>query len=574
MWVTKMGNKTKSAKTGKYILSKALSDYGVKYIFGYTGGAIMPLVDELTNFPKVKPIKVRNEQGAAFAAQGYARATGKIGFVFTTSGPGATNTVTGVADAFMDSTPIFIITGQVPTTVVGTDAFQESDMVGIMYPITKQAIMPTTTSEIAKTFYELTEIALQGRPGPVHMDLPKDIQLNKSTETDYKPKKTREYYPREDVNQADYKKAAKLINEAARPVVFCGHGVILSKAEKDFKQFVEKANLPFAFTMQGISAVKDDHELALGMMGMHGEAAANRAILNSDLIISIGMRFDDRVTGKLSEYAKDARVIHVEIDPAEISKNVMTDIPINADAKDALKKLIPLVKTKARKPWFSQIRESKKKWAEYIEPKIKKGTGPNGGLLMSRVITELSDITKGKDNIVTDVGIHEMMCARYYNYQRTNSFFASGGAGTMGFALPTSVGVKLARPDERVWAIMGDGGFQMNIQELGTILEHNLDIDIIIMNNGVLGMVRQWQDLFFEKRFAETDLPNPDFQKIGEAYGIPCKKIDKVKDIKKAIEWAIEVKGPTITEFIIDKDEKILPMVPSGATFDNMIETL
>lgn len=564
----------KERKTGKYILSKALSDYGVEYIFGYTGGAIMPVVDELMNFPNVKPIKVRNEQGAAFAAQGYARATGKIGFVFTTSGPGATNTVTGVADAFMDSTPIFVITGQVPTTVVGTDAFQESDMVGIMYPITKQAIMPTTTDDIAQTFYELTEIALQGRPGPVHMDLPKDIQLNKSENITYEPVKKRQYYPTVKSKQKVYEQAAELINKSERPVVFCGHGVILSKAETEFQKFVEKGSLPFAFTMQGISAVKDDHELALGMMGMHGEAAANRAILNSDLIISIGMRFDDRVTGKLSEYAKNARIIHVEIDPAEISKNVATDIPINSDAKAALKKLSKLIKSKARKPWFEQITESKKRWEEYIKPKIKKGTGPNGGLLMSRIMTDLSDVTKGEDNIVADVGIHEMMCARYYNFQRTNSFFASGGAGTMGFSLPTSVGVKLARPKERVWAIMGDGGFQMNIQELGTILEHNLDIDVIIMNNGVLGMVRQWQDLFFNKRFAETDLPNPDFQKIAEAYNIPSRKIDEVKDIRRTLKWAMDIKGPTITEFVIDKDEKILPMVPSGATFDKMIETL
>ncbi|MBN2101199.1 biosynthetic-type acetolactate synthase large subunit [Candidatus Dojkabacteria bacterium] len=570
-----MKNSRKSPeKSGKYILAKAMKEYGTKYVFGYTGGAIMPFFDELQqNFPGIKPIKVRHEQGAAFAAQGYARATGKIGFVATTSGPGATNTVTGVADAMMDSVPIFVITGQVPTSVVGTDAFQESDMVGIMYPITKQAVMPYSTDELAEKFFELTQIATQGRPGPVHLDLPKDIQLDTSEKTTYKPTNKREYYPTEKVSQTTYDNAIALINKAKRPIVFCGHGVILANAGKAFTDFVEKCNIPFSTTLHGISAVPSDHPLNLGMMGMHGTVAANRAITSSDLIISLGMRFDDRVTAKLSEYARNAQTIHVEIDASEIRKIVKTNIPINDDVKTAIKKFLSGAKRLPRKEWFSEIERNKQTWTKFISKQIRKGTGPNGRLLMKTVISRLSEITKGQDNIVADVGQNQMMSARFYNYQRFNTHFSSGGLGTMGFSLPTAIGVKIARPKERVWAICGDGGLQMNIQELGTILEHKLDIDIILLNNGVLGMVRQWQSLFFGKRYAETDLTNPDFMKIAEAYGMPSRRVEKVTEIDSAIRWAMENKGPTLTEFVCDKDELIMPMIPAGATFEEMIET-
>lgn len=560
--------------TGKYILGKAMKDHGVKYVFGYTGGAIMPFFDELEqNFPEIKPIKVRNEQGAAFAAQGYARATGNVGFVMTTSGPGATNTVTGVADAMMDSVPIMVITGQVPTGVVGTDAFQESDMVGIMYPITKQATMVTSPDHMAQNFHELTEIATQGRPGPVLLDLPKDSQFGTSKNITFKPKKKREYYPTDPTSSATYQEAIDLINKAKRPVVFCGHGVILADAGAEFKEFVEKGNFPFAFTLHGISTVPSDHPLCLGMMGMHGTVAANRAIVESDLIISFGMRFDDRVTAKLSEYAKDAQIIHIEIDPSEIDKNVRTDIAINGDVKDVLSKFTPKIHKTSRPEWLGEISKNKQKWENFIEPVLDKGTGPNGELLMKTIINRISEITQGQDNIVADVGQNQMMAARFYNFQKFNSHFSSGGLGTMGFSLPTAIGVKIARPKERVWAICGDGGLQMNIQELGTILEYKLDIDIILLNNSVLGMVRQWQSLFFNKRYAGTTITNPDFMKIAEAYGIPSRQVTKVNEIDSAINWAMENKGPTLTEFVCDKDELILPMIPAGATFDEMIET-
>jgi acetolactate synthase-1/2/3 large subunit len=568
-------NEKESQKvSGRHVLAKSMKEYGVKYIFGYTGGAIMPFYDELmVNFPEIKPVTVRHEQGATFAAQGYARATGEMGFVMTTSGPGATNTVTGVADANMDSVPIMVVTGQVPTTVVGTDAFQESDMVGIMSPTTKKSVMVKSADEMAETFFELTQRATQGRPGPVHLDLPKDVQLNMTSKADYDNSNPKNYYPSEPTPEKNYQKAVEMINKAECPVVFCGHGVVLAQAGDEFKKFVEKINSPFSFTLHGISAVPADHPLSVGMMGMHGTIAANRAILESDLIVSFGMRFDDRVTAKLSEYATDADLIHVEIDPKEIDKNVKTDVAINADIKQALEKLLPKLEAKNHKEWIERTNKNKKRWEEFITPRIKKGTGPNGKLLMKTVITKLSQLTAGQDNIVADVGVNQMMAARYYNFRRFNSHFSSGGLGTMGFSVPTAIGVKYARPDERVWAVCGDGGIQMNIQELGTILEHDLDIDIVVLNNSVLGMVRQWQSLFFDKRYAETDLRNPDFLKIAQGYGMPARRVTEVDEIEDAIRWAKDEEGATLTEFVCDEDELILPMIPSGATFDEMIET-
>jgi len=568
-----MNKKTQRKKTGSYILAKALVDYGAEYVFGYTGGAIMPFIDELSDVKDIKIVKVRNEQGAAFAAGGYARASGKLGFVMTTSGPGATNTLTGVADCMMDSVPIMVITGQVATGVVGTDAFQESDIVGMMLCTTKHAVQPTSTDELAQTFHELAEVAMQGRVGPVNLDVPRDVQLGSSKNVTYKQRKKERYFETETVTSEKLRAAADMINNSKRPVIFCGHGILLGNAGRQFVSFVEKGKLPFAYTLQGLSGAPTDHALSLGMLGMHGTVAANRAIYNSDLIVALGMRFDDRVTGKLDEYAKNARVIHVDIDDSEIDKNVKVDLSFNADVKQVLTKLTPIVKKQLRATWFTDITKNKQKWDSYITPILKKGTGPNGNLLIKTIMMHLSKLTKGRDNVVSDVGVHEMLVARYTIFKRFNTFFSSGGLGTMGFSLPNAIGVKFARPKERVWAVMGDGGFQMNVQELGTILEHKLDVKIVILNNSVLGMVRQWQDMFFNKRFVETDMTNPDFLKIAEAYNIPGRRIIQPSEIDEAFHWAMNMPGPTILEFVCDKDEKVFPMILPNASFDEMIET-
>ena len=569
----KKTKKSNTKKTGSWLICQAFNEAGVNTIFGYTGGAIMPIYHELTKFPHIKHITTRHEQGAAFAAQGYARATGKVGFVMTTSGPGATNSITGVADAMLDSVPIMVITGQVATSVIGSDAFQENDVVGLMLPITKHSTIATNINSLAATFHELADIALDGRPGPVHLDLPKNIQFAIPSKNIKVVKKRKSRYITVKPSKQAYIKTAKYINESKQPVVFCGHGVVISRSQQLFTKFIEKGKLPFSSTSHGLSAVPADHKLHLGMMGMHGTVEANKAIHNADCIVALGMRFDDRVTGKLAEYAPNAKIVHVDIDLSELGKNVKPDVSINADVKEALSTLLPVITRKSRKGWFAQIKENQEKWKKYITPLIKKGVGDNGGLLMKTIISKLSDATNGNDNIVSDVGIHEMMCARFYNFQRFNTWFHSGGAGTMGFSLPSSIGVKMARPKERVWAVMGDGGFQMNVQELGTILSQKLDIKIIVLNNGVLGMVRQWQDLFFDKNYAETNLINPDFVKLAESYNIPGKRVSKVNEIDSAIKWAMKTKGPTIIEFVCDKDEKIFPMVPSNANFMQMIET-
>lgn len=573
-----------SSLTGTQILVEAFLQQKVKVIFGYTGGAIMPLFDELSKHPQIKLLYTRHEQGAGFAAQGYARATGQLAYVLTTSGPGAANSITTVADAMMDSIPMMVITGQVPTSVIGTDAFQENDVVGMMLPITKHATVVADSNQLLATFHELSLIAMSGRTGPVHLDLPKDIQfascqlpkLQIAQQKQFQQLVTKtsanNLYPTEKISAEKYQQAAKMINQAQRIVIFCGHGVIMAKASAEFKKFIEKGKLPFASTSHGLSAIKADHPLHLGMMGMHGTVAANKAIYQADCIVALGMRFDDRVTGKLTEYAPQAKIIHVDIDASEINKIIPADLALNTDLKTVLKKLTPLIKKKERTKWLQEIRRHNQRWDQYIQPIIEKGLGKNKALLMKTIITQLSKITRGQDNIVSDVGIHEMICARYYNFQRINTWFHSGGAGTMGFSLPTAIGVKIARPAERVWAIMGDGGFQMNVQELGTILAEKLDIKIIIMNNGTLGMVRQWQDLFFNKNFVVTDLNNPDFVKLAASYGILGKRVAKVKDIETSIQWAIKTKGSTVLEFVCDKDEKILPMIPPGANLNQMIE--
>ena len=569
--------------TGKSLVLQTLKKKGVKYIFGYTGGAIMPIFDEMDKMDSFNFIMSRHEQGAAFMAQGMSRAslstdTPQIGVCLTTSGPGAMNLATGIADAYMDSVPMIAITGQVATGVIATDAFQESDVVGVMMPICKQTYMPLSADDIEMTVHEAFYVATTGRGGPVVIDIPKDVQ-NQDVSEDYtfdantfSPSLPGFFYhptPERDPMQ----RAIQLINRSERPMMFCGHGVINSNAGSLLQKFAEKVNIPIAFTLHGLSALPADHRLSLGMMGMHGTVEANKAIMEADLLISFGMRFDDRVTGKLNEYAKNADVIHVEIDPSEIDKNVGTSVAINADVYRTLHVLLgdPMLTYKPRRRWLEKIHSFRHAMADDLKNEIESGVGDGNALLMKSIVHRLSELTEGKDLIVPDVGQHQMMAARFYNYQTENSWFASGGAGTMGASLPMAIGVKLARPTERVWSISGDGGFQMNIQELGTIMEQQIDIKILIFNNGYLGMVRQWQTLFFDGRYAGTPMKSPNFGLIAEAYGLPYRKVEKIEEVIPALQYAIDHQGAVVLEFVCDPSEVILPMIPAEGGFGDMI---
>lgn len=569
--------------TGKNLVLQTLKKKGVKYIFGYTGGAIMPIFDEMDKIGDFNFIMARHEQGAAFMAQGISRAslstnTPQIGVCLTTSGPGAMNLATGIADAYMDSVPLVAITGQVATGVIATDAFQESDVVGVMMPICKQTYMPLSADDIELMVHEAFYVATTGRGGPVVLDIPKDVQDQKvSDDYSFDANTFRPYLPgffyHPTPEREPLQRAIQLINRSERPIMFCGHGIINSNAGKLLQKFAEKVNIPIAFTLHGLSALPSDHRLSLGMMGMHGTVEANKAIIEADLLISFGMRFDDRVTGKLNEYARNADVIHVEIDPSEIDKNVGTTVAINADVYRTLHVLVndPMLTYKPRRRWFESIAGFRQVMAEDLKEEIDSGVGENNRLLMKSIVHNLSQLSGGKDLIVPDVGQHQMMAARFYSYQTENSWFASGGAGTMGASLPMAIGVKMARPDERVWSINGDGGFQMNIQELGTIMEHQIDIKILIFNNGHLGMVRQWQTLFFDRRYAGTPMKSPDYGLIAQAYGIPYRKVEKTEEIIPALQYAIDNQGAIVLEFICDPSEVILPMVPAGGGFEDMI---
>ena len=570
---------------GKELVLKALRDKGVQYIFGYTGGAIMPVFDEMEKQKCFDFIMSRHEQGAAFMAMGLSRAsvgtaTPRTGVCLATSGPGAMNLVTGIADAGMDSVPMLAITGQVPTGVIATDAFQESDVVGVMLPLAKQTYMPLNVNDIEETIHEALYVAATGRGGPVVVDIPKDIQLQ---ETDsayrfepqtFKPDLPGFYYsPVPDRERI--REAVALINRSERPVILCGHGVITTNAGGMLQAFAEKAHIPIAFTLHGLSALPVDHPLSLGMVGMHGTVEANRTLLNADLIIALGMRFDDRVTGNLDAFGRGARVIHVEIDPSEIDKNVPTSVDINADVGEALNLWLkaPELTPKPRQRWFAKIEAYRTEIAAALKAEIDGGVGREGQLLMKSITHQLSEVTRGKDIIVADVGQHQMIMARFYNFQTPNSWFTSGGAGTMGCALPMSIGVKLARPAERVWSVSGDGGFQMNIQELGTIMEHDIDVKIVLMNNGYLGMVRQWQTLFYDGRYAGTPMKNPDFGAIAGAYGIPHRRVTAPEDVSAALQAAADHRGAYMLEFICDPSEIVLPMVPAGGGIADMIVT-
>ncbi len=569
--------------TGKELVIKALKDQNVRFIFGYTGGAIMPIFDEMEKQKCFSFIMSRHEQGAVFMAQGVSRAsittpTPMTGVCMATSGPGAMNLVTGIADAMMDSVPVIAVTGQVPSGVIATDAFQESDVVGVMMPVTKQTYLPLSAGDLEETLHEAFYVATTGRGGPVVVDIPKDIQIQDVgpdyhfDPRAYQPDLPGFYYSptpdREKVQQA-----VSLINESDKPILLCGHGVITARAGDLLRRFIEKTHIPVAFTLHGLSAIPVDHPQSLGMVGMHGTVEANRALLNADLIISLGMRFDDRVTGNLKTFAIGAKVIHVEIDPSEIDKNVQTTVAVNADAAQVLKLFLknPELVSKPRRRWFEEIDQYRLEIAEEVGEELSAGVGDEGKLLMKGVVHRLSDITGGRDIVVSDVGLHQMVLARFYNFQTPNSWFNSGGAGTMGCALPMAVGIKLVRPDETVWSVSGDGGFQMNIQELGTIMEHGIDIKILLMNNGYLGMVRQWQTLFYNGRYAGTPMKNPDFGLIAKGYGIPYQRVEAVEDVDDALRSAADHQGPCMVEFVCDPSEIILPMVPAGGGITDMI---
>src|SRR5690348_4326929 len=552
--------------TGSEAVLNALIAEGVDTIFGYPGGAIMPIYDALYDYEnKIEHILVRHEQGSIHAAQGYARTSGKVGVVFATSGPGATNLVTGLADAQIDSTPVVCITGQVFAHLLGTDAFQETDVINITTPITKWNYQVTDANEIplalAKAFY----IARSGRPGPVLIDITKNAQAQKFNYKGYqKCEHIRSYRPKPIVRKEYIEHAAQLINEAQKPFVIFGQGVILGRAEKQFKDFIEKTGIPAAWTILGLSALPTDHPLNVGMLGMHGNYGPNVLTNECDVLIAVGMRFDDRVTGRLDKYAKQAKVIHLDIDPAEIDKNVKTTVPVWGDCKETLPILTKLVQKKEHKTWLQKFKEHTKQEEDIV---IKNEMHPKvDEMSMAEVIDTLNELTKGDAVIVTDVGQHQMVACRYAKFTKSKSNITSGGLGTMGFALPAAIGAKYGAPDRMVVAIIGDGGFQMTLQELGTIMQFGAEVKILILNNKFLGMVRQWQELFLSKRYSFVDIQSPDFVVIAKGYGIAGKSVNDRKDLKGALKEMILHKGPYLLEVMVGKENNVFPMVPQGCS--------
>jgi acetolactate synthase-1/2/3 large subunit len=541
-----------------------------EYIFGYPGGAIMPVYDSMMDYiGKIKHILARHEQGAVHAAQGYARVSGRVGVCMATSGPGATNLITGIADAMIDSTPLVCITGQVSSLLLGSDAFQETDVVGISMPVTKWNYLVTDPKEIPWAIAQAFYIAKSGRPGPVLIDISKDAQFGELDFEYVKCKSIRSYIPRPKINIEKIKEAAELINKAERPFILFGQGIILGNAEMEFRTFLEKSGIPAAWTILGVSSLPTGHPQNMGMLGMHGNYATNIMSNKCDVLIAIGMRFDDRVTGNLNTYAKQAKIVHLEIDPAEIGKNVKTDIPVLGDVKETLPLLTNLIKKRDHSAWTKQFTDLYK--IEY-EKVIKHDLFPEKlGLTMGEVIQLINEVTKGEAIIVTDVGQHQMVASRYAKLNNTRSFVTSGGLGTMGYGLPAAFGAKMAVPDKEVILIVGDGGFQMTIQELGTINQAQAAVKIVLLNNKYLGMVRQWQQLFFEKRYSETFLLNPDFIKVAEGYGIKGKKVLERPGLKSAVEEMINYKGAYLLEVSIEKEDNVFPMVPTGASVSDVI---
>jgi acetolactate synthase-1/2/3 large subunit len=551
--------------TGAQMIGESLVREGVEVIFGILGGALLPLYDALPQYPQLRHILVRHEQGAAHAADGYARATEKVGVCMATSGPGATNLVTGIANACLDSVPIVAITGQVARPFIGKDAFQEVDITGITLPITKHNYLVMDAALIPKIVKEAFYLARTGRPGPVLIDLPRDVQIDQA-EFNYPSKvDLPSYKPTFKGHPAQIKKAAKLMNEAQRPVIIAGRGVIISGAYAELKQLVEKAQIPVVTTLLGISCFPESHVLSYGMIGMHGMAYANMAVDAADLIIAIGMRFDDRATAKVSAFAPHAHVIHIDIDPAEIGKNVRVDVPIVGDVKAVLQELNKLIDSAKHTDWVRQLDEWRR---EHPSTTIR----DSQSILPQYVVRQIYEVTKGEAIIATGVGQNQMWAAQHYWYDKPNTFISSGGLGTMGFGLPAAIGAKVGCPDSTVWCIDGDGGFQMTIQELATIVQEKVAVKIAIINNGFLGMVRQWQELFYGKRYVATPLSGPNFVKIAEAYGFPGLRVEHKEEVTPAIQKAMEEPGPFLIDFVIEPEENVYPMVPPGAALAEVLE--
>ena len=552
-------------KTGAQILCESLINEGVEVIWGILGGSVLPLYDTFPQYPQLRHILVRHEQGAAHAADGYARATHRAGVCVATSGPGATNLVTGIACAYMDSAPMVAITGQVARPFIGKDAFQEMDITGITIPITKHNYLVTDVAELARTVKEAFHIAQTGRPGPVLIDIPRDI-LQEQTDFVYPDKlDLAGYKVVSRGHPAQIKKAAKLINEAEQPVIIAGRGIIISQAYDELKEFAEKAELPVVHTLLGLGSFPGDHILDLGMMGMHGTGCANMAVQNADLLIAIGMRFDDRATANTSEFAPNARVIHIDIDPAEIGKNIPVDIPVVGDVRSVLVALNKEIERREHVDWLSQIEQWK---CDYPSLEIRQ----SDELVPQYVIQQIYEATQGNALVVTGVGQNQMFAARYFTYTKPNSLISAGGLGPMGFELPAAMGVKIGCPDDVVWCVAGDGGFQMTIQELATITQENIAVKIAIMNNGYLGMVRQWQELFYGRRYVDTKLWNPDFVKIAEAYDIPGVRVKRREEVVPAIQRAMESPGAFLIDFLVEPEENIYPIVPPGESLARFFE--
>ncbi len=556
--------------TGAQIIIECLLRENVDVVFGYPGGAILPTYDALYEYREsIHHVLVRHEQGASHMADGYARASGKVGVCMATSGPGATNLVTGLATAMMDSSPIVAITGQVATGAIGSDAFQETDVTGVTLPVTKHNYLVYNVEELAYTVREAFHIARSGRLGPVLIDVPKDVQ-KAVTEFEY-PEDDEIVLPGYRVPDAgtddQIQQAVNLINEAERPIILAGHGITMSGASDELRELAEKANIPITNTLLGKGSIPEDHPMCIGWMGMHGDAACNHAIQEADLLIALGMRFDDRVTGNLETYALNSKKIHVDIDPSELNKNVRVDVPIAGDLKPVLQRILSSVKEASHSNWLNHIRN----YQEDADERDIVHHDMQGKLIGPQVINDLWKYTDGNAVTVTDVGQHQMLEAQYYPHQRPMTMLTSGGLGTMGFGFPASIGAKFAKPDEEVWAIVGDGGFQMTLCEMATAAQEQINVNIAILNNGFLGMVRQWQEIFYDERYQSTPMWSPDFCKLAEAYGIPSMRVTKREEIEESVKFARGVDGPVLIEYVIEKDDMVYPMVPSGADLHAMI---